>query len=151
MLTIKVIILAGLLSIVVAGPWGQICVGNPRNSRRTCDPHGCGHYNAPRLNGKHLGVDVLCQDGSTVRAPFSGRIIRQAKPYRRDNAINNGVHLSGSGYCIQLFYIRPVKYSGPIKKGETLGTMLPMQRVYPGIQSHVHIQNCDRTDPTSNL
>ncbi|XP_059568856.1 leukocyte cell-derived chemotaxin-2-like [Alligator mississippiensis] len=151
MLTMKVIVLAGLLSIVAAGPWGQICNGNPKNKVRTCDRHGCGHYNAKRINGLHKGVDVVCRDGSTVRAPFSGRIVSRAKPYGNGNAVDNGVQLSGSGYCILIFYIQPVKYSGSIKKGETLGRMLPMQKVYPGIQSHVHIQNCDRSDPTSNL
>ncbi|XP_014383337.1 leukocyte cell-derived chemotaxin-2-like [Alligator sinensis] len=151
MLTMKVIVLAGLLSIVAAGPWGQVCDGNPGNNKRTCDRHGCGHYGAPRGKGVHRGVDVLCQDGSTVRAPFSGRIDRRANPYGNGNAVDNGVQLSGSGYCIKMFYIQPVKYSGSIKKGETLGRMLPMQSVYPGIQSHVHIQNCDRSDPTRNL
>ncbi|KAM6322345.1 leukocyte cell-derived chemotaxin-2 [Podargus strigoides] len=58
---------------------------------------------------------------------------------------------SWAGFCIKIFYIEPIKYSGPIKKGEKIGILLPMQRVYRGITSHVHIQNCDLTDPTPNL
>lgn len=50
-----------------------------------------------------------------------------------------------------MFYIKPVKYRGTMKKGEKIGVLLPMQSVYRGIISHVHIQNCDLTNPTSNL
>lgn len=53
-----------------------------------------------------------------------------------------------AGLCFKLFYVRPVKTSGKVKKGETLGAMLPMQSVYPGITSHVHVQMCNKADPT---
>lgn len=55
------------------------------------------------------------------------------------------------GFCIKMFYIKPIKYKGSIKKGEKLGTLLPLQKVYPGIQSHIHIENCDLRDPTAYL
>lgn len=44
-----------------------------------------------------MGVDVVCEDGSVVYAPFTGKIDRQARPYGNGNAIDNGVQLSGSG------------------------------------------------------
>lgn len=56
-----------------------------------------------------------------------------------------------SGFCVKIFYIKPIKYKGSVKKGEKLGTLLPLQKVYPGIQSHVHIENCDSSDPTAYL
>lgn len=46
---------------------------------------------------KHKGVDVVCQDGSDVYAPFSGNTDKQARPYGNNNAIDNGIQLSGSG------------------------------------------------------
>lgn len=55
------------------------------------------------------------------------------------------------GFCVKMFYIKPIKYKGSIRKGEKLGTLLPLQKVYPGIQSHVHIENCDSSDPTAYL
>lgn len=55
------------------------------------------------------------------------------------------------GFCVKIFYIKPIKYKGSIKKGEKLGTLLPLQKVYPGIQSHVHVDNCDSSDPTAYL
>ena len=42
-------------------------------------------------------MDVLCSDGSTVYAPFTGTIVGQEKPYKNKNAINNGVRISGRG------------------------------------------------------
>ncbi|XP_074988049.1 leukocyte cell-derived chemotaxin-2 [Caretta caretta] len=156
MFPLKLIVFIALVSIVVAGPWGQICAGNPSNKVRGCDIKGCGNYGAPRKSRdgtirRHLGVDVVCNDGSTVYAPFSGTIERQVIPYKINNAINNGILLRGSGFCVKMFYIKPVKYQGQIAKGNKIGVMLPMQRVYPRITSHVHIENCDKSDPTSNL
>ncbi|KAG6941162.1 leukocyte cell derived chemotaxin 2 [Chelydra serpentina] len=153
MFPLKVIVFVALVSTVAAGPWGQICAGNPRNRVRGCDRFGCGHYGAPRPPGIHKGVDVICRDGSIVYAPFSGVIGGRANPYKvgKNSAINNGILLRGSGFCIHMFYIRPVRYSGRINKGQKIGVMLPMQRVYRGMTSHVHVQNCNRSNPTRNL
>ncbi|KAM6150148.1 leukocyte cell-derived chemotaxin-2 [Erethizon dorsatum] len=147
----RVLLLAALISTALAGPWANVCAGRSSNVIRTCDRHGCGQYSARRNGRLHQGVDVLCSDGSTVYAPFTGMIVRQAKPYRNKNPINDGVKLSGGGFCVKIFYIKPIKYKGSIKKGEKLGTLLPLQEVYPGIQSHVHIENCDLSDPTVYL
>ncbi|KAM7242508.1 hypothetical protein CapIbe_006979 [Capra ibex] len=145
------LLLAALISPALAGPWAIICAGKSSNEIRTCDAHGCGQYTAQRNQKLHQGVDVLCSDGSTVYAPFTGKIMGQEKPYKNKNAINNGVRISGRGFCIKMFYIKPIKYKGSIKKGEKLGTLLPLQKVYPGIQSHIHIENCDLSDPTVYL
>lgn len=40
---------------------------------------------------------MVCEDGSVVYAPFSGKIDKQARPYGNGNAIDDGVQLSGSG------------------------------------------------------
>ncbi|NXT96265.1 LECT2 protein, partial [Anhinga rufa] len=145
--------------VAAAAQWAEICSGQPANKIRGCASQGCGGYNHPSswagMTGdgwrKHRGVDVVCADGSVVYAPFAGRIDKQVRPYGNGNAIDNGVQLSGPGFCIKMFYIKPIKYSGPIKKGEKIGVLLPRQRVYQGIVPHVHMQNCDLTDPTSNL
>lgn len=53
-----------------------------------------------------------------------------------------------AGLCFKLFYVKPDSYSGVVKKGQRIGTLLTMQSVYPGITSHVHVQMCDKSDPT---
>nr|XP_025037024.1 leukocyte cell-derived chemotaxin-2 [Pelodiscus sinensis] len=152
MFSLRLIVLVALVSTVAAGPWGQICAGNSGNRVRGRDNFGSGVYGASRSGGrKHRGVDVICSDGSTVYAPFSGTIERRVNPYKKNNAINNGLQLRGGAFCIQMFYIKPMKYSGRINKGEKIGVMLPMQSVYRGITSHVHVQNCDLSNPTHNL
>ncbi|XP_041502813.1 leukocyte cell-derived chemotaxin-2-like [Microtus oregoni] len=151
MFSTTVLVAAALISTALAGPWANICASKSSNEIRTCDSYGCGQYSAQRTNRHHPGVDVLCSDGSVVYAPFTGMIVGQEKPYRNKNAINNGLRLSGRGFCVKIFYIKPIKYKGSVKKGEKLGTLLPLQKVYPGIQSHVHIENCDSSDPTAYL
>ncbi|XP_025036982.2 leukocyte cell-derived chemotaxin-2-like [Pelodiscus sinensis] len=152
MFPLKLIIFVALVSIVAAGPWAQICAGNPKNAIRGCDRWGCGRYNAPRPPRLHKGVDVKCTDGSEVYAPFSG-VIKQATPYPRgkNTAINNGLKIEGSGYCALMFYFKPDKYNGRVTKGQRIGRMLRMQSVYPGMTSHVHVQLCNLSDPTRNL
>ncbi|XP_062443399.1 leukocyte cell-derived chemotaxin-2 [Rhea pennata] len=147
---VTAVIFAIAISSAAAAQWANICSGQPANKIRGCDSTGCGGYNL-REGRKHKGVDVVCKDGSTVYAPFTGKIDRQTRPYGNGNAIDDGVQLSGSGFCIKMYFIKPVKHSGPIRKGEKIGVMLPMQIIYRATISHIHIQNCDLTDPTPNL
>ncbi|XP_049642787.1 leukocyte cell-derived chemotaxin-2 [Suncus etruscus] len=145
------VLLAVFISTALAGPWANICAGKSSNEIRMCDSYGCGQYATQRTHRHHQGVDILCSDGSVVYAPFTGKIMGQEKPYKLKNAINNGVRITGGGLCIKMYYIKPIKYKGSIKRGEKLGTLLPLQKVYPGIQSHLHIENCDLSDPTAYL
>ncbi|XP_054616098.1 leukocyte cell derived chemotaxin 2, tandem duplicate 1 [Dunckerocampus dactyliophorus] len=98
----------------------------------------------------HQGLDIECADGSVVYAPFdvtlNGKLIVYTDPAK--SAINEGINLQGEGLCFKLFYVRPDHTSGTVSKGQRLGIMLPMQNVYPGITSHVHVQMCDKSDPT---
>ncbi|KAK7137929.1 hypothetical protein R3I94_013541 [Phoxinus phoxinus] len=129
--------------------FGPLCSGNASNRKRGCDTkYGCGNYGASRTNGKHMGLDILCADGATVYAPFDVKLNGKAVPYNNNNAINDGINLSGEGLCFKLFYVKPDRYTGTLKKGQKIGSLLPMQSVYPGIPSHVHVQMCDKSDPT---
>uniref|UniRef100_A0A671MQD5 Leukocyte cell-derived chemotaxin-2-like n=1 Tax=Sinocyclocheilus anshuiensis TaxID=1608454 RepID=A0A671MQD5_9TELE len=128
--------------------FGPLCSGNPINSKRGCDKEGCGFYGAKRTHGSHEGLDIVCADGATVYAPFDVKLNGKAAPYKKNNAINDGINLSGEGLCFKLFYVKPDSYSGTLTKGQKIGTLLPMQNVYPGITSHVHVQMCDKSDPT---
>ncbi|KAJ1081554.1 hypothetical protein NDU88_001734, partial [Pleurodeles waltl] len=78
-----------------SGKWATTCAGQSSNRVRGCDSHGCGHYNAPRGSRLHKGVDVICNDGSVVYAPFTGTKQGQAKPYGDGSVIDNGIKISG--------------------------------------------------------
>ncbi|XP_034050156.1 leukocyte cell-derived chemotaxin-2-like [Thalassophryne amazonica] len=150
----EIVLIAALLlvlSVCSAVRFGQLCSGNTDNHRRTNDSFGSGHYGDIRVHGLHKGVDVVCDDGSTVYVPFNvtlkGRVTVFTDPNK--TAINNSINLEGEGLCFKLFPIDPDKTSGTLCKGERIGTMLPMQTVFPVIISHVHVQMCDNADPTS--
>uniref|UniRef100_A0A3Q3GGY6 Leukocyte cell derived chemotaxin 2, tandem duplicate 1 n=1 Tax=Labrus bergylta TaxID=56723 RepID=A0A3Q3GGY6_9LABR len=131
-------------------PFGQLCSGNPTNRRRISDSWGQGHYGAGRGSRTHKGLDIVCEDGSVVYAPFDVTLEGKLTVYNDPNkaAINSGINLSGGDLTFKLFYVRPDRVSGTVRKGERIGVMLPMQQVYPGITSHVHVQMKDKSDPT---
>ncbi|CAF92686.1 unnamed protein product [Tetraodon nigroviridis] len=146
----RVLVLLALLCLCDGVKFGQLCAGNSNNRRRISDRWGQGHYGASRGGRTHKGLDIMCKDGSAVYAPFdvtlNGRLTVYTDPTKK--AINEGINLSGENLCFKLFYVRPDKVSGKVRKGERIGIMLPMQTVYPGITSHVHVQMCDKSDPT---
>uniref|UniRef100_A0A3P8UNM4 Bardet-Biedl syndrome 1 n=1 Tax=Cynoglossus semilaevis TaxID=244447 RepID=A0A3P8UNM4_CYNSE len=139
-----------LLSVCQAVRFGQLCAGNANNDRRMSDTWGQGHYGARRGGRDHKGLDIRCSDGSVVYAPFdvtlNGALTVYTDPKKA--AINSGINLAGEGLCFKLFYVRPDRTSGTVTKGNRIGVMLPMQSVYPGITSHVHVQMCDKSNPT---
>ncbi|TDG97652.1 hypothetical protein EPR50_G00209990 [Perca flavescens] len=149
--TVLLAVCAAVLCVCDAVKFGQLCSGNSANTRRTSDPHGQGHYGARRGTREHKGLDIVCRDGSTVYAPFDvtlhGKVIVYTDPAKA--AINSGINLRGEGLCFKLFYVQPDRTSGSVRKGERLGVMLPMQTVYPGITSHIHVQMCDKSNPTA--
>uniref|UniRef100_A0AAZ1XJF7 Leukocyte cell-derived chemotaxin 2 like n=1 Tax=Oreochromis aureus TaxID=47969 RepID=A0AAZ1XJF7_OREAU len=174
----SLLVLLAVLWVCDAVKFGQLCSGNPSNSRRTSDRWGQGQYGAGRYSEitfllygwcercdtaahswmsagfrgtrLHQGLDIKCSDGAAVYAPFdvtlNGKLTVYTDPTKA--AINEGINLSGQGLCFKLFYVRPDRTSGTVRKGQRIGTMLPMQSVYPGITSHVHVQMCDKSDPT---
>ncbi|XP_077415373.1 leukocyte cell-derived chemotaxin-2-like [Vanacampus margaritifer] len=142
--------LLALVCVCEGVTFGQLCQGNPNNDKRTSDTWGQGHYGAPRGSRTHKGLDIVCDDNSSVYAPFDVTINRKVIVYTDPSkaAINNGIEMEGEGLCFKLFYVNPDKTSGTVSKGQRLGVMMPMQSVYPGITSHVHVQMCDNSDPT---
>ncbi|KAG7271181.1 hypothetical protein CRUP_034696, partial [Coryphaenoides rupestris] len=150
--TLTCALLLAVLCVCESVTFGQLCSGNPTNRRRTSDGFGEGRFGARREGRTHQGLDIVCSDGADVYAPFdvevTGSLRVYADPTNVKLAINKGINLRGEGLCVKLFYVNPVQLSGRIAKGQKIGTMLPMQSVYRGITSHVHVQLCDRTDPT---
>nr|AGT29864.1 chemotaxin-like protein [Trachidermus fasciatus] len=145
-----VVVFLAVLCVCDGVKFGQLCSGNPANTKRTSDSWGQGHHGASRGSRRHEGLDIKCNDGATVYAPFdvtlNGKVTVYTDPSKA--AINNGINLRGGGLCFKLFYVQPDRYSGSVRKGQRIGVMMPMQTVYRGITSHVHVQMCDKSDPT---
>ena len=100
--------------------FGTICDGNLYNTIRGTDGCGSGHFGANRGDRTHNGIDVVCEEQNTVRAPFPAEIIRQSKPYTqkalassgwKDGSYNDGLLIRGRGewsskmFCIVVIWM----------------------------------------------
>ncbi|XP_056143098.1 leukocyte cell-derived chemotaxin-2-like [Lampris incognitus] len=143
--------LMAVLCVCEAVRFGQICQGNPRNRVRGEDSFGHGHFHSHGHGHQHTGVDIECNDGATVFAPFDVTIQRRVDVEGVDPrmvGISSGIELTGQGLCFRMLFLQPVQTTGTVKKGKKLGTMSRMQTVHPGITSHIHFEMCDGSDPT---
>ncbi|XP_061596766.1 leukocyte cell-derived chemotaxin-2-like [Cololabis saira] len=131
-----------------AGAWSVLCAGHHKNRVRACDAHGCGAFSSER-DSFHGAVDLVCDDYSVINAPFSGSLAGPVS--RKDQAGHqyDGVKLQSDVYCVKIFNIRPYRYFGPVARGEALGYLLPLQECFSGITSHLELQMCDGSDPSS--
>ncbi|XP_036378901.1 myeloid protein 1-like [Megalops cyprinoides] len=133
-----------------SGAWDALCSGHHQNRIRGCDKFGCGAFNSKRGGKIHKAVDVVCDDYSFVNAPFSGILGGPASRVGDDGGVQyDGVKLSNSEYCVKIFNMRPYRYLGGISRGEALGYLLPLQERFSGITSHLELQMCDRSDPST--
>lgn len=99
-------------------------------------------YTDPSKAAINEGINLSGQGGSS-RAASTNRVTDPGT-----DSLIEALRLRPAGLCFKLFYVRPDRTSGTVRKGQRIGTMLPMQSVYPGITSHVHVQMCDKRDPT---
>ncbi|XP_069478084.1 leukocyte cell-derived chemotaxin-2-like isoform X3 [Ambystoma mexicanum] len=127
--------------------------GQRKNLIRRCDLYGCGCYGSPRGHSLLKGVDIVCRDGATVYAPFTGTVMSLERTYgdENDRPSGEGFMFVGSGFCLKIFNVHQDGQSGEITKGCRMGTLIPMQLKYPRITSHMHVQKCDLSDPTGLL
>ncbi|KAF3852994.1 hypothetical protein F7725_013682 [Dissostichus mawsoni] len=69
----------------------------------------------------------------------------------RGARLHKGLDIVCSDGSIVYAPFDPDRTSGTVRAGQRLGVMLPMQSVYPEITSHIHVQMCDRSDPTPHF
>lgn len=107
------------------------------------DALGQGVFGAPRGSHTHQGLDLVVQPGQQVFSPIAGRFVRIAYPYAGDPDYT-GVVLSGEGYEVKVFYIRPSAYLKPgtlVARGQTIGTAQDLRVKYGlGITPHIHVE-----------
>lgn len=54
---------------------------------------------------KHGGLDIVCNDGSTIKAPFDVKLNGRSAPYGNNNAVDNGITLNGQGLYSSYYYL----------------------------------------------
>lgn len=120
------VFLSGSTEIHGLGCMPPICKGHETNHILGCYGSACGTYGTLRLDGRLAeAVDLSCDEGSVVVAPFDGKL-RFWRPYEgASNCVNEGVKITGVGqWQGYRAYIAPVLldfFSGPVQKGQRIG------------------------------
>lgn len=112
---------------------------------RQNDDFGSGGFGASRGGRPHLGADYIVSEGETIYAPFDMEVKRVSYPYEGDLSLKgialytkvDGVHYDG-----RIFYFTPDAniIGRTITKGTRIGVAQTLQKKYPGITDHIHVQ-----------
>jgi murein DD-endopeptidase MepM/ murein hydrolase activator NlpD len=108
------------------------------------DDFGDGEFGARRDGGSrsHEGVDYTAQAGQNVRAPISGYVTKIGYAYSGSSDLRF-VEITNPalGYVARAFYVDPgVEVGQSVRLGESIGSVESLQRHYPGITDHVHLE-----------
>ncbi len=111
---------------------------------RATDAFGCGAFGSPRDGDerRHEGVDYTSTAGQQVSAPISGFVTRIGNAYADDHFLrfveitNPALH-----YTSRVFYVLPSVTEGQaVRLGQSIGWAMSLQRRYPGITDHIHLE-----------
>lgn len=108
------------------------------------DEFGDGQFGARRDGGarEHEGVDYVATAGQDVQAPISGYVTKIGYAYAGSSDLKF-VEISNPalGYVARAFYVTPgVELGQTVRLGESIGRVESLQRHYPGITNHVHLE-----------
>jgi murein DD-endopeptidase MepM/ murein hydrolase activator NlpD len=108
------------------------------------DAFGDGWFHARRDGGarEHEGVDYDARAGQAVMAPISGFVSKIGYAYPGDTALKY-VEIENPALNLQarVFYVDPeVQIGQPVALGTPIGQAHTLQRRYPGITDHVHLE-----------
>lgn len=124
---------------------------------RGVDAYGSGAFGASRDAGRrqHVGLDMVADPGTTVRAPIAGVVTRIGAPYADDGQLRLvEVVDPATQVSARLLYVAPrVQVGTRVAAGAVLGAAQDLRPRYPhGIVNHVHVEFRDRDghplDPT---
>ena len=112
------------------------------------DAFGSGAFLASRDEGArlHRGADFTATAGQQVKAPISGYVTKIGYPYGDDLSFRY-VELTNPaiGYAVRVFYVEPgVTLGQALRQGAPVGVAQTLQRRYPAITDHVHVELVDR-------
>lgn len=108
------------------------------------DEFGDGQFGARRDGGSrdHEGVDYVAKAGQDIAAPISGYVTKIGYAYAGSTDLKF-VEISNPalGYIARAFYVNPgVEVGQTVRLGETIGRDQSLQKHYPGITNHVHLE-----------
>jgi len=111
---------------------------------RTTDKHGSGSYGAARGDRSHRGIDYAAYPGSTLLSPVSGLVNRIGYPYSRLGPKGDYQLIEiqvDDQTMAKFFYLDPLVQPGrKVMRGQPLGIVQDLGKVYPGITNHFHLE-----------
>ena len=116
---------------------------------RDHDTFGSGLYGASRDGGKrtHSGIDFACYPGSIILASSSGTVTKLGYPYKDDPTYRYVEVTDHDLRRFRYFYVKPsVSMNQMIIKGGAIGKSQELNRRYPGITEHVHLEIKDQNN-----
>ncbi|UAB77431.1 hypothetical protein INR77_11555 [Erythrobacter sp. SCSIO 43205] len=128
----------------------EISAPFPGAQVRGQDGWGNGAFGASRgRHRRHAGVDFAALPGTLITSPVTGRIDRITDCYS-DKERNGDLkaivikNLIDSGFETKVLYVKPlpgITVGSSVEAGKTaIGNTQGIQRIYPGITDHTHIQ-----------
>ena len=86
------------------------------------DPAGHGFFKARRGSRIHKGVDLVCEPGELVVAPFDGKVTKIGYPYADDLSYRYVEITSKSRLVCRVFYVEPtVELGQEVRAGDQIG------------------------------
>jgi murein DD-endopeptidase MepM/ murein hydrolase activator NlpD len=108
---------------------------------RTNDKWGAGHFNAPRGNRKHSGVDIVCDPNDPITSLCNGVVTKLGYPYADDLSFRYVEVTDDIDRQWRYFYVSPAVQTGQeVTAGDILGYSQSLLNRYPGITQHWHIE-----------
>ncbi|MBC7668067.1 MAG: peptidoglycan DD-metalloendopeptidase family protein, partial [Gemmatimonadaceae bacterium] len=108
------------------------------------DAFGDGNFGARRDGGSrdHEGVDYTARPGQNIKAPISGYVTKIGYAYAGYSDLRF-VEITNPalGYVARAFYVTPhVEVGQTVRLGQIIGQDQSLQKHYPGITDHVHLE-----------
>ena len=112
---------------------------------RGVDKHGSGHFEAPRGERKHKGIDLACWPGGELLSPVKGVCTKLGYPYGDDLSFRY-VEITSEDLRHRFFYVEPdpsLAHGRHVNLGDPLGTGQDLRGRYEGITPHIHYEIFD--------
>lgn len=111
------------------------------NTKRGCDPQGCGYFGARRTHGTHKGIDIVTLPNQLIKSPISGEITRYPFPDGSDLS-KTGIEIINDTYKVKIFYVTPIISIGKkVSIGQTIATAQNITTKYgAGMTNHAHVE-----------
>lgn len=144
-----------LFTFLVLTKEGKLHELVPGQRIRGNDAHGSGSFGTGRGDKTHNGIDIVVSPGQSIHMPFTGKVVRIARPYA-DDLSWEGLAIQNERYFAKIYYLRPLDVVGlTLNAGTVIGHAQDIGKRYRGITPHVHLEIWDRSkkntaiDPTN--